>query len=316
MKCCVAFGEAHNARVAPHLRSVRFYTVMKLRSAGWASALIALLSCMPALATSITFEPPSYIIDTNVNGGVYSNLGNQGGWSTSTYSGSVSALLVNYTAASAHLPIPISAPQGGGFQFAAAAGTPGGDQTLSQYNVDFTQAAIWSVSYDILVENLGGSTSGVGSEIGSFGLLGPAGGSFNAFDVWDSAASGSTFTAKYGVHLGNGGVTYGAPGDAWKNLIQGDWYRETTVFDVATDSILSVSITNLTAGTATSTATPTGWSLWPVGGGAPTLLMLYGQGPSNMLAFDNIDVNVAPEPSTLLLAALGFAAAAICRRRA
>jgi hypothetical protein len=284
---------------------------MKLRFAGWASALAALLSCMPALAATITFEPPTYSVGT---GQACSSIGTEGGWSVSSgVSNGVSAQVCNYAAARSIIPFL----DGGGTQFAAAANTPTGKVTFSQYGVDFTDAAIWSVSYDMLVLNLSGAATSTDPMIGSFGLMGPSGGSLNAFELWDSTAPGSTFTAYYGFNLNGLGETFPVAGAAWQNLQQGHWYRESMVFDIVTDSVLSVSITDLTGGT-TSTVEPTGWYLWPQdvpGAGAPSNLRLYGIGASNVLAFDNIEVDVAPEPSTLLLAALGLAAAAVCRRR-
>lgn len=141
----------------------------------------------------------------------------------------------------------------------------------------------------------------------------PSGGSFIAYDLWDSAAADSTWTARYQVYDSSGVSFTPVAGAAWQGLLQSHWYRETTVFDVNALSILSVSITDLSSG-STTTATPAGWYLMP-GAPPPGAFRLFGSGSTNGLGIDNLQVDAIPEPSTLPLAALGLAAIAMRRRR-
>src|SRR5271157_5507731 len=277
---------------------------MKLRSSGWASIPIALLVCTPAEAAYIDFEPPAYSA-----GGSCASINGQSGWYTPAAANSTDGMVCSY-AYLGGFGVP-SDPYGGA-QVALLHTTNDSQYSRAQYNLDFRTAAVWSISFDLTAVDLSSTASSFGSFYpGSFGLIQPSGSSFNVFDSWDSAAANSTWTANYGVYDSSGNQINEVPGAAWQGLTQGHWYRETTVFSMSALVILSVSIEDLST-LSTTTVDPSGWYLEP-NVPPPGGVRMFGSGTTNAMLFDNIEIDPTPEPSTLFLAALGFAAIAIRR---
>lgn len=101
-----------------------YVTLMKHRSAGWASVLMVFLPGTPAVAASIGFEPPSYSAGSPCSG-----LSGQAGWYTPP--SSANAQVCAYAGVGI-LPAP-----GGGTQFAVLHATSDSLSTRAQYNLDF-----------------------------------------------------------------------------------------------------------------------------------------------------------------------------------
>jgi hypothetical protein len=282
---------------------------MRHRAAGCVLVLVALIPGSPAVADTIGFEPPSYTA-----GSPCSSLTGQGGWYKPPSVVSADASVCTYAAlAQAGFAVDPS----GGTQLAILHAGDDSQYPRGQYNLDFRQAAVWTLSYDLMAINLSPDASSKGSfNIGSFGLIQPAGSSFTAFDSWDSAAANSTWTTMYHAYNSSGTPFDAAPGAAWQGLLQDHWYRETTVVDVGSLSILSVAITDLSSG-STTTVTPAGWYLMP-NAPPPGGIRLFGSGSTNVFGVDNIQLESVPVPEpgpSLLLLGSGLVGLAGAARR-
>lgn len=199
--------------------------------------------------------------------------------------------------------------------------TPPGSVERAQHDFDFSQAAAWSVAYDLLVGDLNHSGNSYGTDyIGSFAPLSTnaSGAPFIVLDGWDSSTS-STWGSLYYAYDANGGVLDPngvSPGTAWTGLLQNHWYSESTAFDRNSNRILSVSITDLTTN-STTTVSPGGWYM-AGGANAPfgaNAFRFAGFGSANALLVDNVTLNAVPEPATLFLMGMGFIALSAFRRR-
>jgi len=224
---------------------------------------------------------------------------------------------------SAHLysdfaSLGLTAPQGGGNNFLALTGSNAGLYQRAQTNVDFGSASTWTISYDIL--NVSSNASG------TFGGFFPVStnrnfAAFGAYAEWDNASP--TWSALYSVYdadgdpLNNG--NWVSPGAAWTGLLQGQWYVESTTFDVTTDKILSLSITDMNTN-STTTASPADWYMSngsdPLSGVNAIRFTGFEKGSSMLIDNVTLEGTDAPEPATLGLIGLGFVALGILRRRA
>jgi hypothetical protein len=194
----------------------------------------------------------------------------------------------------------------------------------AQHNFDFSQAAEWTVTYDLSALNLSSSGNTYGTNyIGGFSVFSTSGthAAFIVDNAWDNSSTSSTWSSFYCVYDANSGpnsnCSMESPGSAWTDLLQNDWYSESTVFDENSNRILSVSITDLTTN-LTTTFSPNGWYMFGGAAGAqfePNAFRFSGLGPTNGMLVDNVGLDPVPEPATLFLMGMGFIALIAFRRR-
>jgi len=279
------------------------------------------LAASPAGAEQLVtgFEPPAYV--GSASGTV---LTGQQGWYAPVVAGSTTLNYSVFTYAGNTLGLP--ANPAGQSQFIGATGAGGTSFPRAQHNIDFSSASVWTVSYDVAHRFNG--TLPAAQALGSFSLQSATGEparQFIALHNWSNLATATNWNSVFNVFNAAGVATDNlSPGPAWNNLLVDNWYRESITFDLSTNLITSVSITNLTTG-VTNTASPTGWYL--TGGANPTqplpsAIRFFTGGnvvAGNVAGWDNLSIQGAavPEPSAFALLALGSLglAAYACRRR-
>jgi hypothetical protein len=189
----------------------------------------------------------------------------------------------------------------------------------AQHDFNFSQAGEWTVSYDFFAANLSSSGNSRDTDyIGGFSVLSASNGAAALIvdDAWDDSSTGSTFSSIYWAYDASGHLLNPNAVAVWAGLAQGEWYRESTVFDTNSNRILSVSITDLTTH-LTATFSPSGWYMAGGAGGqfGANAFRFAGLGWSNGMLIDNVSLDPVPEPATLFLAGLGFIALIAFRRR-
>ena len=241
------------------------------------------------------------------------------GWYTPTAANSMPATVGPYSYITA---LGYAADPRGGNQGLALSGDGNTSPTVvrAQHDFNFSASPEWSVAYDLSAINLNPSGNSINTDyVGSFAVerSGPGGqAAFIILNSWDTASPGSTYTSQYVVYDASDNLTYQTPGAAWTGLSQNHWYIESTRFDVKSNRILSVSITDMTTG-VTTTSSPTGWYML---GGAndgigSNAFRFAGLGYTNAELIDNVTVGSVPEPASLLLTGLGVLALVAFRRR-
>ncbi|MBS1724430.1 MAG: hypothetical protein JSS66_15920 [Armatimonadetes bacterium] len=227
-----------------------------------------------------------------------------------------------------YLPIADSAP-GAVFTYTGntltlPANPAGGDQFLGMVaNTSFTQivsraqhdmvfgSGLLAATFEFCPNYLAAPPST--DNLGSFSLQPSA--SCNYFQTlyhYTDVNAPTTFTADYGVAgatgVSGGFTSFMSAGAAWTLLPMNHWYRQSTIWDAATNRVIAVSIQDLTAGGPLNVATPTDWYL--SGGannvlGQPTATAIRcfagGSQNGNVVGYDNI--NVGPALQTLAPAA-------------
>ena len=203
-----------------------------------------------------------------------------------------------YTYASNALGLPAN-PSGGGLQFA---GVTGGDPGLpvpfarAQRDISYTTGA-WTVSFDIAVTFIGDLPSA--QNIGSFSTQAfPEDATFIALARWSDPDTAANWNADY-VWFDAGGVqlTEVVPNAGFQNLLVNHWYRWSTTFNIDTNQIVQISITDLSTNvTVTHNPADRFLSGGSGGGTLPTGFRLFGGAlgvAGNTLAFDNVDIDLA-----------------------
>ncbi|HWC97306.1 MAG TPA: IPT/TIG domain-containing protein [Candidatus Sulfopaludibacter sp.] len=249
--------------------------------------LLGLLTAPTAFAATI------YTFELDALGAVPLFPGTtQSGWYTATVAGSVPASVNSYAA------LGIAADPTGGAQALVLTNTPANSAARAQHAFDFSTATQWSIAYDLEVGNSSSSGNSFGTAyIGSFSVVSTSAASspFTILKAWDSGAANATWSAAYFVYDAGGnalnanGVT---PGPAWTGLSQRHWYKQTSVFDTASNKIVSVSITDLTTN-AITTFSPTNWYMAGGSGGTfqANAIRFAGFAPSNGMAVDNVSLD-------------------------
>ncbi len=196
----------------------------------------------------------------------------------------------------------------GGEQFAASTTGPTGQLARAQRDHDWSTRTTWTVSYDVLGTTFG--TNPALNNLGSFSLQDSATQRFYIqLLVWaDPNNPGAGWHVQFNVFDSAGGALNNqSPGPDFQNLQVNHWYRLSTTFDLGSNLITEVRLTDLTT-MQTFTANPSGWYLH---GGAnptrplPTAFRLFtgggaGTSPnSNVVAWDNI--SIVPEPASMIV---------------
>ena len=237
---------------------------------------------------STGFEPPTYNASSD---GV--DLNGQDEFFNPDPPVSVSALVYTYDGNALGLP---SNPGGGGAQFVGATGPAGNMFARSQRLFPYGDGTgIWTTSFDVAVTFSGGLPSA--QNVGSFSTqLFPSEATFIALARWLDPVNAESWNADYVWFNAAGTQLIESVSDpGFQGLETNHWYRWSTTFDLDTNRIVSVAITDLTTGN-TTTNKPVDKYLFGGAGGAPppTGLRLFAGAATtagNVLAFDNIDVS-------------------------
>jgi hypothetical protein len=255
-----------------------------------ALAMALCLVCAGPAAAQIGFEPDDY--QGSADGVI---LTGQQGWYIPGVGGDDFFV---FTYDSNALQFPANAY--GDTQFIGS--TALGDNTFprAQWDYDWNQASVWTVSYD-LCGHWAGSGAGI-DNLSSFSLQdSTVARSFTAVNTWVPMTSDS-WRANYQIYNAAGQLigAYQLPGPEWDNLQVDHWYNQSVTFDFDQNLIVSVSITDLDSG-GTATVSPDSWYLQ---GGAnptqplPTALRFFvgggaGQVIGNVMGFDNLVISPA-----------------------
>lgn len=261
------------------------------------------------------FEPPTY---SGSPQGV--SLNNQDSWFRPPVAGSIDYNVHTYAG---NIYGVVNHPTGGGEQFAAGRAGTGTAFARAQRNQNWASGNVWTVSYDVnAMYTIPGRAAS--QNLGSWSLQDSATQRFfQSLFRWDNPATPTSWRTHYIWFdaAGNQNDPVGLPpGPEWVGLQVNHWYRQTQTFDLATNRILSVSITDLHTGN-TATVNPVGAYLH--GGQNPPRplpiafrLFTGGSGLStdegNLVSWDNI--NIVPEPASVCLLACGVALVALRRR--
>ena len=154
---------------------------------------------------------------------------------------------------------------------------------------------IWTVTFDIAITFVGKLPSA--QNIGSFSTqVFPTQATFIALARWSDPATAANWNADYVWYDAAGTqLTEQVNDPGFQNLDINHWYRWSTTFDLDTNQITEVAITDITTNT-TVTNNPVDRYLVGGAGGAPipTGFRLFGGAGTvagNTLAFDNIDIS-------------------------
>lgn len=199
----------------------------------------------------------------------------------------------------------------GGNQFIGVA-SPGTSFARAQIDTAFTGMPVWIVGYDVAHRFSG--TLPATQNLASVSTQNPSAATTQqviALHTWTDVNTAANWNAGFNV-FDSAGVSQGtqSPGAAWNNLLLDNWYHESLTFNLLTNQVLSVSLTDVATG-VTNTFNPTTWYM-PGGaaGGfpAPTALRFFGGGTTagNVAGWDNLSIQGVPEPSTLLLMGAGM----------
>jgi hypothetical protein len=274
---------------------------MRLHRLGVASLVAWALANSPAWAQVTTgFEAPDYsgsAAGTLLTGQQtwYNPVAGSSDYSVFTYAGNALGLPTNPT---------------GGAQFIGA--NPGTTLARGQIDTNFGSTSVWTVGYDVAHSFVG--TLPAAQNVGSTSTQNPAAAprQLIALHTWTDPTTAATWNAGFNVFDATG-VALGtlSPGTAWNGLLVNHWYRESYTFDLNTNLVLSVSLTDLSGG-PTNTFAPSGWYMQGGAGGGtfplPTAFRFFaGSGvAANIAGWDNLSITPAPEPSSMALCGVGL----------
>ena len=281
-------------------------------------AALALVACAEAQAQFVSgFEAPVYA------GSAAGTIITGQDMFYNPVAGSQDGLVMTYAGNSLGLP----ANPTGGDQFVASIGA----DPLPAVPVPFSRAqrdivygsgtGVWTAAFDIAAATALVTTLPASDNIGSFSTqLFPGEQTLIALARWTDPLTAANWNADYvwfdaiGTQL-----IEQVPDPGFQNLQIDHWYHWSSTFDLTTNQVLSVSITDLTTA-VTATHNPVGRFLFGGAAGAPTPTGFRffggtnaGSPNRNALAFDNL--SIIPEPGVVSLLVLGGSAMLLRRRR-
>jgi hypothetical protein len=257
---------------------------------------LCLVAARPA-AAQIGFEQPDY--DGSADGVAVTG---QQGWYIPPVTGSTGGFVYTYVD---NAPgIATNALGEDQFLGEVARGTA---FPRAQLDFDWTTASVWTVSYDFAARYNG--ILPAMDNVGSFSLQNSLTARyFIAVNTWFDTTTATNWNALYNVFTATGDpLEFLIAGPQWVNLPVDHWFRQSTTFDLDSNSITSVSITDLDTGD-TATVAPNNWYLagGSSGGGlpAPTALRFFvgggGEGteaPGNVMGWDNLLIEAGAGPA-------------------
>ena len=192
----------------------------------------------------------------------------------------------------------------GGAQFVAGVGPAGGVFVRSQRDVAYGDGTgAWTVCTDILA-TFGGDLPSV-QNIGSLSTQVYTPGTnatYISLARWTDPATAENWNADY-VWFNDLGtaLTEAVPDEGFQNLATNHWYRRCETFDLDTNRILSVSVTDLTTNETVTYEPPDRYLDGGAAGGlAPPNGFRFFVGSAtvvgNTLAFDNMSIEAAEVP--------------------
>jgi len=203
----------------------------------------------------------------------------------------------------------------GGAQFIAGTGPGGGVYARAERSVDYSTASLWTLSFDVAAKYLGDPQATPGNNVGSISLQ-PSASSTSTIALARWSTPGVSWQADYVWYDAAGtSITESVPDPGFQNLQLDHWYNWATTFDLASNQIVKVSITDLSTNT-TASYSPTDRYLQTGSAHSmpdPTAFRFFAGGGNpggNTMAFDNIQIEPPPpsgdipEPATMALLGL------------
>src|SRR5260370_33997410 len=238
--------------------STKGMCIMKLqdRSALVIVRLAALVSCLVAASAmaqlSVGFEPPDFQGSAD---GVSAN--GQAGWYTPNVAGTQDQYIYTYDGNA--LGLPTNA--GGESQFIGSKVFIDGDLARAQLDFNWSAGTGWTLSYDFAARYNGDLPAS--DNLGSSSLQNSVTERyFIALNTWVDTFTALQWNTGY-LAFDSGGTMFldpAVPGPEWQNLAVNHWYRQSTTFDLSSNSITSASSADLDTGSP-ATFQPTGWDL-------------------------------------------------------
>jgi hypothetical protein len=289
-----------------------------------AAAIIGILCFVTGVRAAdvlYNFEPPAYTgspTGTTVSG--------QNGWTTPTGAASV------YTYSTNALGFPANPT--GGTQFLGATAPDSNTVDRARQSLDLSTSNLWQFNYDIIASVVGTADNTNIFNFANIPILDNGSGSatggvfLGQLLIWDSSTSNATFTYELeGANSSNNAAFFATPGgtsSALNHLQQNHWYTIGLTLDLTNNTLVSESITDITAAGPTNTyGSPTNF-FFDGGQGGHLGTTQFGLtalgGLTNSIddvGIDNISfTNVAvQEASTWLMPIGGIVGLVLARRR-
>jgi len=235
------------------------------------------------------------------------DLNGQNGYYNPVPASSISATVLNYAGN------PFGFPQNpkGGDVFIGGNGPGGGIFVRSQKDVPYPAGKV-RLSYDIASKFVG--TAAATQNLGSFSTQTfPGSATFIALATWTNTATPTTWDADM-IWFSSAGAQLQEKLPGMTGLAADHWYRRSFTFDLATNQITRVSVTDLTTGVH-AVVRPTDRYLFGGAAGAPAPTgfrwFIGGGGPDNVHGYDNLKIVPAPGAAAIL----GLSGLLVTRRR-
>ncbi len=219
-------------------------------------------------------------------------------------SGSTDFEVYTYSANSLRMPVNPT----GSTKFIAGVGQAGSTFERAQRDMSYgSGTGVWSAAFDIAASFVGNGAAG--QNIGSFSTQTfPGASTFIALATWADPNNPTSWNANYvWFNASDTQLTEVVPDSNFQNLAIDHWYRWSTSFDLSSNRILEVALTDITNGNVYTYNPVDRYLDGGAGGGAtPTGFRFFagsGSVAGNVLAFDN--PSIVPAPGAVALLGLG-----------